>query len=65
MELRAFMKELQEIWPAYGYFPEPSKSILVVTHSLVPVRSNFKDLGFQATTGSHYQGGFDGSSFEH
>ena len=45
-ELRAFMERLQEIGPAYGYHPEPTKSILVVqAHNLVSARSEFKDLG--------------------
>jgi hypothetical protein len=64
-ELRAFMERLQEIGPAYGYHPEPTKSILVVrAHNLVSARSEFKDLGFQVTTGSRYLGGYVGSSHE-
>jgi hypothetical protein len=59
------MERLQEIGPAYGYLPEPSKSILVVrAHKLELTRSEFKDLGFQVTTGSRYLGGYVGSSSE-
>jgi hypothetical protein len=46
---------LKEIGPNYGYFPEPSKSILIVPqHSFEHASSVFADLGFKVTTGSRY-----------
>jgi hypothetical protein len=61
-ELRQFFLGLQEIEPAYGYFPEPTKSILVVrAHNRTTAKSSFKDLQFKVQTGSRYLGGYIGS----
>jgi hypothetical protein len=58
-DLRQFFLRLQEIGPAYGYFPEPSKSILIVqAHNRTRARSTFDDLGFKVQTGSRYLGGY-------
>jgi hypothetical protein len=55
-------EELQEIGPAYGYFPEPTKSILVVQPEMVDQATEyFQNLNFKITTGSRYLGGFVGS----
>jgi hypothetical protein len=59
--IRHFFLRLQEISPDFGYFPEPSKSILIVrNHNLEKARTAFADLKFQITTGSRYLGGFVG-----
>jgi hypothetical protein len=56
-----FFLRLQEICLDFGYFPEPSKSILIVReHNLEKVRSAFADHKFQITTASRYLGGFVG-----
>ncbi len=61
-DLRKFFLRLQEIGPAFGYFPEPTKSILIVrAHNRHEARSCFKDLRFQVETGSRYLGGYIGS----
>jgi hypothetical protein len=61
-DLRKFFLRLQEIGPLYGYFPEPTKSILVVrSHNLYTAKSAFTDLQFKVTTGSRYLGGYSGS----
>jgi hypothetical protein len=53
---------LQELGPAYGYFPEPSKSILIVrAHNRTRAKSSLDDLGFKVQTGSRYLGGYIGS----
>ncbi len=55
-------EELQKIGPAYGYFPEPTKSILVVPPAMVELaKEYFHDHEFKITTGSRYLGGFIGS----
>jgi hypothetical protein len=52
-------EQLQEIRPSRGYFPEPSKSIIVVLeHNSEKAKSSFKDLEFKVTNGSRYIGGF-------
>jgi hypothetical protein len=57
----SLFKKLQEIGPHYGYFPEPSKSILIVPkHNLKAATAAFTDLEFKVTTGSHHLGGFIG-----
>jgi hypothetical protein len=48
-------------WTSYGYFPEPTKSILIVpAHSLDTVRAAFIDFKFTVVMGSRYIGGFIG-----
>ena len=60
-EIRRFFSKLEEIGPNYGYYPEPSKSILVVRqHNLEAAKRAFPDFGFKVTTGSRYLGGFIG-----
>jgi hypothetical protein len=62
-DLRHFFLCLQEIGPAYGYFPEPTKSILIVrAHNRTNSKSSFKDLQFKVqTTSSRHLGGYFGS----
>ena len=61
-DIRAMFEELQKIGPAYGYFPEPTKSILVVPPAMVELaKEYFHDHEFKITTGSRYLGGFIGS----
>ena len=54
-------RDLQLRGPARGYYPEPTKSILVVAERNVP-RANeyFHEMGIQVVTGSRYLGGFVG-----
>ena len=47
--------------PTYGYFPEPSKTVLVVRSSdLERANDLFHDLGVSVVTGSQFLGGFVG-----
>jgi hypothetical protein len=58
-DLCRFFAWLQEIGPCYGYFPEPSKSILVVQeHNWTTAKSTFANLDFKVRSRSHYLGGF-------
>ena len=61
-EIRRLFKILKEIGPDHGYFPEPSKSILVVRqHNLEAAKVAYPDFGFKVTiVGSRYLGGFVG-----
>jgi hypothetical protein len=52
-EIRCFFSKLQEIGPNFGYYPEPTKSILVVLqHNLEATQIAFPNLNFKVTTGS-------------
>ena len=58
-----FFKLLQLWGPARGYFPEPTKSILVVKpQSVERATARFAHLGFQVTTGARYLGGYVGDT---
>ena len=56
--------ELLQLWgPATGYFPDPTKSILVVKpHSVERVTDRFIHMGFQVTTGARYLGKYVGDT---
>ena len=58
MNVMAHFRDLQLKGPARGYFPEPTKSILVVSEKNVP-RANayFRGMGIKVVTGSRYLGG--------
>ena len=48
---------------AQGYFPEPTKSVLVVKPTVIKrAKARFDHLGFQVTTGTRYLGGFIGTA---
>jgi hypothetical protein len=49
-DLRKFFLWLQEIGPTYGYFPEPTKSILITQSPGQPSRT----CNFKSETGSCY-----------
>jgi hypothetical protein len=50
-------QQLKEIGPNFGYYPESSKSILVVPqHNYKAAHRAFTDLQFTVTTGHHYLG---------
>ena len=57
----AHFRDLQLKGPARGYFPGPTKSILVVSENNVPqAKEYFRGMGVQVVTGSRYLGGFIG-----
>jgi hypothetical protein len=61
--IRKQFESLQKLGPARGYFPEPSKSILVVRETnLAAAKAALGDLGFRITTGNRYLGGFIGEA---
>jgi hypothetical protein len=61
--LRTFMERLVELGPAFGYYPEPSKSILVVKEANKAATTEyFADLGFTVVTGHRYLGVFLGAN---
>ena len=52
-EIMAHFRDLQLRGPARGYFPEPTKSILVVDKRNVPRdKEYFRGMGIQVVTGS-------------
>jgi len=63
--IRDYFRELEKVGPKYGYFPEPSKSILVVRSINKPRAQEFltaESLGFKLTEGSRYLGGHVGET---
>jgi hypothetical protein len=51
--IRRYFEALQEKGPCRGYFPEPSKSILILQeHNKEAAEESFKDFGFTVVTGS-------------
>ena len=59
--MRRWFDKLLIDGPAYGYFPEPSKTVLVVGSSDLERASDlFRDLGISVVTGSRFLGGFVG-----
>jgi hypothetical protein len=60
-EICLYFSRLLEIGLNFGYYPEPSKSILVVPqHSLEAAQALFANMNFKITTGSRYLGSFIG-----
>ena len=52
-------QDLQERGPARGYYPEPTKSILVVAPgNLARAEEHFRGLGIRVVTGHRYLGGY-------
>jgi hypothetical protein len=57
--IKSFMERLIKLGPAYGYFPEASKIILVVSEAnKAAAEVYFRDMKFKVITGSRYLGGF-------
>ena len=57
------MKLLMKWGPARGYFPNPTKSILVVKPQIVEqAEAKFAHLGFTVVTGTQYLGGHVGTN---
>ena len=62
VDIRAQFERLLQLGPNDGYFPESSKTILVVApHN---VEQEFAGLNFQAETSSYYLGSFIGEATE-
>jgi hypothetical protein len=60
--IKIFMERLIELGPAYGYYPEASKNILVISEAnKAAAEAYFCDIKFKVVTGSRYLGGFIGS----
>ena len=60
-DVQAHFQDLQTRGPARGYYPEPTKSILVVAPGNVArAKEHFSGLGIRVVTGHRYLGGFLG-----
>ena len=61
-DLRDWFNLLRSRGPAFGYFPEPTKSFVVVSEQWKSdATAIFGDLGVQVVTGRRFLGGFIGS----
>ena len=57
------LRDLQAQGPAQGYYPEPTKSILVMAPGNVArAEENFRGLGIRVVLGQRYLGGFIGDT---
>ena len=57
--IRRHLDGLMVRGPPQGYFPKPTKSILVVSPRKIPqAEAFFRGYGFQIVTGNRYLGGF-------
>jgi hypothetical protein len=60
-DIRRLFVKLQETGPDLGYFPEPSKSILIMPElSVAQAEITLEGLKFHISTRSRYLGGFIG-----
>eukprot|EP00978_Attheya_sp_CCMP212_P013894 scaffold35059_cov31-Attheya_sp.AAC.1 len=58
-------EKLEEYGPKYGYFPEASKSILIVReHNVERAKEYFAEMNFSIKSGYRYLGGFVGARAE-
>ena len=63
VRVQAHFRDLQARGPARGYYPEPTKSILVVAPGNVArAEEHFRGLGIRVVTGHRYLGGFIGDA---
>jgi hypothetical protein len=63
--IRLYFEKLQEHGPPRGYFPEPSKSVLIVEeHNKEKAEAYFKDSDWKVVTGCQCLGGFIGDKAE-
>ena len=60
--IHLWLDKLIQLGPAYGYFAEPTKSVLVVAPQFEDVAKNcFKDLGITVSSGHRFLGGVIGT----
>ena len=60
-EVQSHFQDLQVQGPARGYYPDPTKSILVVTPgNIARAEEHFQGMGIRVVTGHRYLGGFLG-----
>ena len=62
IDVQAHFQDLQARGPARGYYPESTKSILVVAPgNITQAEEHFRGLGIWVVTGHQYLGGFLGN----
>ena len=61
--LKKWLEILQKEGPAFGYFPEPTKSYLIVDEGYISqAKTLFEPLGVDVVSGHRYLGSFIGST---
>ena len=61
--MKTWLQKVCKFGPKYGYFPEPSKSILMVNEKFIAdAKTLFEPMRLTVVTGSRYLGGFVGQS---
>ena len=63
IDVQAHFQDMQAQGPARGYYPDPTKSILVVAPgNVAQAEEHFRRLGIQVVMGHRYLGGFLGDA---
>eukprot|EP00978_Attheya_sp_CCMP212_P007142 scaffold16612_cov35-Attheya_sp.AAC.3 len=63
--IKVYFENLEEYGPKYGYFPDASKSILIVReHNVERAKEYFEEINFTIKSGYRYLGGFVGARAE-
>ena len=61
-QIRLWFDKLIQLEPAYGYYVEPTKNVLVVAPQFEDVAKDyFKDLGITVSSSHHFLGGVFGT----
>ena len=60
-KIKEYFRQLQKEGPLWGYYPQPRKSMIIVTEdNKEEVKESFREEGFEIKVGNRYLGGYIG-----